>query len=255
MDDMIRNGKAIRQARVAKNMTQEQLAQDLFVSKQAVCQWENGQTSPNFESVKRIRKVLGVDLTREETQRTVSKVDITELYQITSRNELKENVEKILDALDLDTEFGKTVRKLVRLTLYTVLAYEIYIRGGDYSEEYPLSWDVIGYDIDMINDDRNYSLFRGTKKGLERELQPIREKIDWLAFQIGAELFEDFDEDGYRYGYIQQVGNLGEKSGHDFLKIFPLLENAIYTLYKSALLDVSDLLNPVDVTQEGMAPF
>ena len=41
-------------------MTQAMLAQALFVSKQAVSQWENGARDPNIETVVRLREVLHV---------------------------------------------------------------------------------------------------------------------------------------------------------------------------------------------------
>ncbi|XOQ37508.1 MAG: HTH cro/C1-type domain-containing protein [Lactococcus sp.] len=53
-------GENIRQARLDHQMTQAMLAQVLFVSKQAVSQWENGARDPNIETVVRLREVLHV---------------------------------------------------------------------------------------------------------------------------------------------------------------------------------------------------
>ena len=53
-------GENIRQARLDHQMMQAMLAQVLFVSKQAVSQWENGARDPNIETVVRLREVLHV---------------------------------------------------------------------------------------------------------------------------------------------------------------------------------------------------
>ena len=44
------------------NLTQEQLAEKLFVSRTAVSKWESGKGYPNIESLKCISKVFGVSI-------------------------------------------------------------------------------------------------------------------------------------------------------------------------------------------------
>lgn len=46
--------------RIAKNITQTQLADAVGVSQQAVSQWENGKKTPKSMYVKRIAMTLGV---------------------------------------------------------------------------------------------------------------------------------------------------------------------------------------------------
>lgn len=48
--------------RVKKGLTQEQLAQKVFVTRQAVSRWENGETSPNPETLKLLSKLYGVSI-------------------------------------------------------------------------------------------------------------------------------------------------------------------------------------------------
>ena len=68
---------------------------------------------------------------------------------------------------------------------------------------------------------------------------PISRKIHAIIYKIGAELFEDFDENGYRDGYIQQVAGEGESCGYDLIKLFPASGNETdttmeirYAIYK-----------------------
>lgn len=62
-------GEKIRQARREKGMTQEQLAQALFVSRQTVSNWENGRTEPDYQTLTRLSELVGLEfLPQEETQ-------------------------------------------------------------------------------------------------------------------------------------------------------------------------------------------
>ncbi|MGO2763520.1 MAG: helix-turn-helix domain-containing protein [Pseudolactococcus laudensis] len=53
-------GDNIKQARLEHQMTQTMLAQALFVSKQAVSQWEKCVRESNIETVVRLREILHV---------------------------------------------------------------------------------------------------------------------------------------------------------------------------------------------------
>ena len=42
----------IRELRTKKGLSQDELAEKVFVSRQAVSRWENGETTPNTETLK-----------------------------------------------------------------------------------------------------------------------------------------------------------------------------------------------------------
>ena len=50
--------------RAERGITQEQMARDLFVTRQAVSRWETGETSPGIDMVKLICVTYGVPLER-----------------------------------------------------------------------------------------------------------------------------------------------------------------------------------------------
>lgn len=52
--------KKLQELRKQKGMTQEELAETLFVSRTAVSKWESGRGYPNIESLKTISKFFGV---------------------------------------------------------------------------------------------------------------------------------------------------------------------------------------------------
>lgn len=52
----------LRAIRQQLNLTQEQLGEELHVSKASISAWENGREAPSFRLLPRIRSVLGVPL-------------------------------------------------------------------------------------------------------------------------------------------------------------------------------------------------
>ena len=55
-------GESIKQKREQLGMTQQDLAERLFVSRQTVCRWENGNRCPDLIMAKKIAMVLGISL-------------------------------------------------------------------------------------------------------------------------------------------------------------------------------------------------
>ena len=52
----------LQHLRKQNNMTQEQLAEKLYVSRAAVSKWESGKGYPNIESLKAISKLFSVSI-------------------------------------------------------------------------------------------------------------------------------------------------------------------------------------------------
>ena len=50
------------QLRNRKGMSQDELAEKVFVTRQAVSRWENGETTPNVEKLKLLSKVFDVSI-------------------------------------------------------------------------------------------------------------------------------------------------------------------------------------------------
>ncbi|MDD6289843.1 MAG: helix-turn-helix transcriptional regulator, partial [Eggerthellales bacterium] len=54
--------ETLARLRKERNMTQEELAARLYVTRQAVSRWENGETSPGIDMAKLIATVLDVPI-------------------------------------------------------------------------------------------------------------------------------------------------------------------------------------------------
>lgn len=52
----------IRDLRLKMNLSQEELAAKLYVTRQAVSRWENGETLPNTETLKELSKLFNVSI-------------------------------------------------------------------------------------------------------------------------------------------------------------------------------------------------
>ena len=52
----------IRRLRTGKGLSQDELAEKLFVTRQAVSRWENGETTPNPETLKQLSRLFDVSI-------------------------------------------------------------------------------------------------------------------------------------------------------------------------------------------------
>ena len=64
-------GSRIAEIRKERGLTQQELAEKLFVSRELVCKWEAGERKPDYRTVEQIAAALGV-----EPERIVSEEDV-----------------------------------------------------------------------------------------------------------------------------------------------------------------------------------
>lgn len=55
-------GKNLQAARLAANLTQEEVAKELYFSRQAISRWESGKTEPNLETLISLCQLYQTDL-------------------------------------------------------------------------------------------------------------------------------------------------------------------------------------------------
>ena len=89
---MTKVSKNIKELRKERNMTQDELAQKLFVTRQAVSSWENDRTQPDIFMLGKIREVFGVSI--EEL--LYGKEDIYMDTSSTSRKLASEEIRRII---------------------------------------------------------------------------------------------------------------------------------------------------------------
>lgn len=88
----------IKKLREEKNLTQQQLADKLYVSRQTICRWENGSRCPDLITAKKLALELGVsmdDLVSDEDVNDIQiKYGIWRSEKIKSRLKLQEERKK-----------------------------------------------------------------------------------------------------------------------------------------------------------------
>lgn len=100
MLDSIKVGNFIMEKRKSHNMTQQQLADKLNISFQAISKWENGTTFPNIEILQDLAIVLDVSVDeilagseRNEDGLSYSKAGIDIIYTDTIKKEMAKHLE------------------------------------------------------------------------------------------------------------------------------------------------------------------
>lgn len=106
----------LQHLRKQHNMTQEQLAEKIYVSRTAVSKWESGKGYPNIESLKCISKVFSVSI-----DDLLSGNKLLELAETENRTNINKIYGLIYGALDLIASilifmpfFGKTDGEYIR---------------------------------------------------------------------------------------------------------------------------------------------
>lgn len=91
-------GKRLKEARMELNLTQEQVAEKLFVSRQTISNWENEKTYPDIISI----------------------IKLSDLYSI-SLDKLLKGDQKMIEHLDVSTNVVKSNKKLIGAIFINIL--------------------------------------------------------------------------------------------------------------------------------------
>ena len=144
-------GNKIKQLRLRSSLTQEQLANRLGISAQAVSKWENGTTMPDITLLPHLSTEFGIT--------------IDELFDLSTEQKL----ERIEKRMDLEEEFTDT----------TFLEYEEYLKGllgEDTDKQRVLSVLAHLYHHRMMSDSQKVSKY--AREAIT--LAPEKKECQWL---------------------------------------------------------------------------
>ena len=182
-------GTHIRRIRTERHMTQEQLAEKLFVTRQAVSAWETGKALPDVETLERIAAALEVDMTEV-------------IYGVHQ----SQNLRKVKRRWAL---IGGTIAIALAVSIFMLSYFDFFgtwIGGLSYQFDdldYGLSFVEIpgqySVDIDLSNPDSNIG------KVLYEDASGCRIVVDSL----------DFDDDDYGTWriFFRATGICGQQGG------------------------------------------
>lgn len=91
-------GDQLKKARMDKNMTQEEVAEKIFVSRQSISNWENNKTYPDIGNV----------------------IALSDLYQI-SLDELLKGSDNFMEHLEESTDIVRSNKKLMAIIIVALL--------------------------------------------------------------------------------------------------------------------------------------
>ena len=91
-------GDQLKKARLDKNMTQEEVAEKIFVSRQSISNWENNKTYPDIGNV----------------------IALSDLYEI-SLDELLKGSDNFMKHLEESTDIVKSNKKLIFFIILALL--------------------------------------------------------------------------------------------------------------------------------------
>ena len=92
-------GDQLKKARLDKNMTQEEVAEKIFVSRQSISNWENNKTYPDIGNV----------------------IALSDLYEI-SLDELLKGSDNFMKHLEESTDIVKSNKKLMAIIVLALIA-------------------------------------------------------------------------------------------------------------------------------------
>ena len=121
----------IQELRKSKNMTQEELAEKLFVSRAAISKWESGRGYPSIDSLKELSKFFDVSL--DDLLSNDELLSVAENDQQVKSNKTKDLVFGLLDISLLLffflPFFGQTVNGMIQeVSLLNLSNIENYIK-------------------------------------------------------------------------------------------------------------------------------
>ena len=60
--DVMKTSEILKSIRIKNNLTQDEMAEKLLVTRQAISRWENGETEPNIESLKLLSTIFNISI-------------------------------------------------------------------------------------------------------------------------------------------------------------------------------------------------
>lgn len=238
-------GSIIRDGRRKKNLTQENLAELLSVTKQAVSNWENGKNRVDEDSREKLSEIIGYKIDYND-HKGDQRMKIKQIEDIDSLEEIEEAINEIIEDTVLDNEHETTIKTLLRMTIWCVIGFERYKYHYTKGKDMEYDWESVGWVMRALVDDKESYPFEDFKK-LEsysfRSENLLKDKISYMGYASGAELFEDFDDDGYIQGFPQLIGRITELYSHRLGSLLPNTENDIITIYKIAVYNASRVMD------------
>lgn len=140
--DQVRFSKFLKQSRLEKGLTQEELANMLSVTTQAVSKWENGKGYPDVTTLGNLANALGLSIDELMTSQKIDKKDV----------EIKEVIKEVEVIKERKPNY-KLIGIIIGVILLIAICVSAYII--DYNHKTNVPKLLITTINDIYNDEEN----------------------------------------------------------------------------------------------------
>ena len=196
-------GKRIEQYRKQLKLSQEELASQLFVSRQTISQWENNQTSPTMDNFLRLCEVFHVsmnDFFEDKSSTNVNPPRFEENYRwVYSEDELKTAFSRIAKR-DKRVSIVYLILEAILSIIFLIL--EVYIA---------FAFVFVSFVFCMI---ALYRFDASYRKNCEQAVNILRNNMYHVCVEEGSVLITVFDASGKIMSFDRIYPSFIEKKWH-----------------------------------------
>ncbi len=232
-------GKFIASLRKEKNMTQKDLADQLYVSDRAVSKWERGLNFPDITLLKKLSEVLGVSLTEllnGERMDDVSKEKSDEILEDGVKHYKKQVYKNIIIKVLL-------IIPIIIFFLFVILVTlsELYYGEIEFGK-YHLPFPNVSSTVAKVTTDQFMEAF--ASEDLDKIKEIYRDKnADGTFINRFEEFYKYYEVVDYKYSYFYH-------NGYNYTIVY-LVTLEVNDLQIEVVLDIDALRNDVVIHSLG----
>lgn len=210
-------GENIQEHRKKLGLSQEELGQKLFVSRQTISLWEKDQTLPTIENLKRLKEIFNVSVdeilgyqneTKKETceanefyKFNFNENEVKEIYRLNIKNIYKRIISSVLILLIVTFFFIGTSAPDFAIGIFFGLTVLTFILGIRSITRYKKIWKKSAlricestYEYEVFDDYfkiriyRDHEIVRESKHRF-KDIEDVRRSGKWFFIQISGQLY------------------------------------------------------------------
>lgn len=239
----VRNiGKQIKEAREKQNMSQAELGKKLFVSSQAVSNWENNRNGIDIETKNKMEEVLHIILQEEITEEIDTNIE--PFHEIKDIDRLIEVLGLFICAVGTEDVFSKSLNHMLLLTALEVVGFVCSCSEESKNNE-SIKWkDIAEYIQVLFFGQGPKTIIVEDDNRFNADTHSVTAKIMKLAAQKTSEkMFSIFSDEE---SFVSAVNNVGANAGYYLSVILPEEDNTLLTLFRLYLTKMVDLMRQAD---------
>lgn len=229
-------GEKIQKYRKELGMSQDELGQKLFVSRQTISLWENSQTVPTIDNLIRLREIFGVsvdnildlendvqensDTPNESYQFHFTNAEVNEIYRIERNTFYKRPIIFTLACIFLITLLIASSAPVIFIGLFIGVLFVGMVSHIKAIRLFKITWKKncerlsnSTYDYKIYENHLMVSVYRENEKTYEskcdfNQIDQIQVLNKWMFFQHNGHAFivrkNDLDKNSFFYSFVQK---------------------------------------------------